>query len=431
MKFVIVLSIVLTGLSGRVQTHKVQELRDKVDAILVQCQSWRDEEREVIHNLQKQIVEVRQHDEIRKREIVELRRKNKILEKKSEHLDNLYKTLQIKYDELRSRAADYIPVQSKRRRLAQYHPSFSLSNQWPSSTNAPVTVGSTMTTTTSSPSVHNWIGFGPVVSSVGSTTPSRSAHGWFEFGNQNSGPTASPGSSGSGFTSSTAQGSKGTSTPIGSTTITSQKGSNGATAQQGNSTFTTQQAGTGPTGKPCGTSQVVTICQKGDIGPPGPTGLTGQTGPRGPKGDPGPKGDSAAPIIPDRIAFYATLQRTIDVHMGLTLTYTQVLTNAGNRYDPNTGVFTCSISGVYVFTWSTGVGKNDFVNTELLKNGQMTNMQITTGSSTHEMSTSHTAVLALQDNDRVQVTVYRVNSSGKAFVLGDASSFSGFLLFPY
>ncbi|XP_060076926.1 adiponectin-like [Ylistrum balloti] len=179
---------------------------------------------------------------------------------------------------------------------------------------------------------------------------------------------------------------------------------------------------TGATGTPCCTTSLQsTKGQKGDVGPQGPQGATGP---------PGPKGDAAFTLISNRVAFYATLRNTVNVNLGMTLIFQNVVTNEGNRYNPTTGVFTCGVPGIYVFSWSICVGKDDFVNTELVKNGQMVNMQFTSGTDKYEISTSHMTVLSLQTNDRVNVMVYR-NPSPQSFTIGDATTFSGFLLFSF
>ncbi|XP_033755987.1 complement C1q tumor necrosis factor-related protein 2-like isoform X2 [Pecten maximus] len=403
MNCVIVLSVVLASLCVGVHTDQLQELRDSLDAIQQQYQSWREDDGRIIRDLQKQIADVRKQNEVTKREVLDVRRKNKFLSKKIDHLKKLYGNLQIKTNiHGRRDAKNDVPL-NHGSRWAHHHPC------------QPATVEST--TSTTPPFVHHWLGFGnPVTATATSTATPAAVHHWLGFGNPVAGPT--------GLT-----GGKVSSTQATATTL--QQRNTGSPAQLGSTASTNQQGKAGSIAQQYSTPQGVSTCQKGDNGPPGPQGIMGHTGPRGPKGEPGQKGEAATAIISDRVAFYATVTQTIDVRMGMTLTFPNVLTNEGNRYDSNTGIFTCGVSGIYVFSWSTGVGKNDFVNTEIVKNDQMVNMQITTGMSTHEMSTSHTAILSLQDNDRVQVVVYRINPHGSSFILGDASSFSGFLLFSY
>ncbi|EOB04661.1 Complement C1q-like protein 3, partial [Anas platyrhynchos] len=53
-----------------------------------------------------------------------------------------------------------------------------------------------------------------------------------------------------------------------------------------------------------------------------------------------------------KIAFYAGLKRQ---HEGYeVLKFDDVVTNLGNHYDPTTGKFTCSIPGIYFFTYRAG-----------------------------------------------------------------------------
>ena len=101
----------------------------------------------------------------------------------------------------------------------------------------------------------------------------------------------------------------------------------------------------------------------GPRGPPGEPGPPGPPGPHGEKGDPGRPGIAGLPgpnvaagaisaatysTVP-KIAFYAGLKKQ---HEGYeVLKFDDVVTNLGNHYDPTTGKFTCSIPGIYFFTY--------------------------------------------------------------------------------
>uniref|UniRef100_A0A8C9DV37 Complement C1q like 3 n=1 Tax=Prolemur simus TaxID=1328070 RepID=A0A8C9DV37_PROSS len=97
----------------------------------------------------------------------------------------------------------------------------------------------------------------------------------------------------------------------------------------------------------------------GEPGPPGPAGPPGEKGEPGRQGLPGPPGapglnaagaiSAATYSTVPKIAFYAGLKRQ---HEGYeVLKFDDVVTNLGNHYDPTTGKFTCSIPGIYFFTY--------------------------------------------------------------------------------
>lgn len=84
---------------------------------------------------------------------------------------------------------------------------------------------------------------------------------------------------------------------------------------------------------------------KGDQGPPG------IMGPKGEKGEPGIAGIPARePPAPNFSAFYASLTKNIGpFKQDQDLVFTHVITNFGNHYNSNTGVYTVPFNGVYQF----------------------------------------------------------------------------------
>ncbi|KAJ1100783.1 hypothetical protein NDU88_005858 [Pleurodeles waltl] len=130
-------------------------------------------------------------------------------------------------------------------------------------------------------------------------------------------------------------------------------------------------------------------------GPKGEPGRPGKVGPRGPPGEPGPPGERGEPGRPGlpgppgtpglnaagaisaatyntvpKIAFYAGLKRQ---HEGYELLkFDDVVTNLGNHYDPTTGKFTCSIPGIYFFTYHVLMRGGDGTSmwADLCKNNQ-------------------------------------------------------------
>ncbi|KAK1884756.1 Complement C1q-like protein 3 [Dissostichus eleginoides] len=125
----------------------------------------------------------------------------------------------------------------------------------------------------------------------------------------------------------------------------------------------------------------------GKAGPRGPPGEPGHPGPAGPSGDrgepgrpglPGPPGSGGAAgaisaatysTVP-KIAFFAGLKKQ---HEGYeVLKFDDVVTNLGNHYDPNAGKFTCSIPGIYFFTYHVLMRGGDGTSmwADLCKNNQ-------------------------------------------------------------
>ncbi|XP_033758386.1 LOW QUALITY PROTEIN: uncharacterized protein LOC117340733 [Pecten maximus] len=155
-------------------------------------------------------------------------------------------------------------------------------------------------------------------------------------------------------------------------------GSVGRNGEPGPPGTTGQKGDSGPPGA---------IGEKGDIGPSGPMGPKGNSGAAGRtglQGPPGIKGNNGWNGIPGskgeigqqglqgqkgepgfstpsrKSAFYVITHSTVH-HTYQTIQSTNPLTNIGNDFDTRTGVFTCSIPGIYLFTWSVGVWQREHV----------------------------------------------------------------------
>uniref|UniRef100_A0ABK0LS50 Complement C1q like 3 n=1 Tax=Rattus norvegicus TaxID=10116 RepID=A0ABK0LS50_RAT len=124
----------------------------------------------------------------------------------------------------------------------------------------------------------------------------------------------------------------------------------------------------------------------GEPGPPGPVGPPGEKGEPGRQGLPGPPGapglnaagaiSAATYSTVPKIAFYAGLKRQ---HEGYeVLKFDDVVTNLGNHYDPTTGKFTCSIPGIYFFTYHVLMRGGDGTSmwADLCKNNQASGPQL-------------------------------------------------------
>jgi len=128
------------------------------------------------------------------------------------------------------------------------------------------------------------------------------------------------------------------------------------------------------------------------------------------------------------VAFYAYLNRDGTVHVNHTLIFVDVITNKGQTYDPLTGVFTCTVSGIYVFSQNIEASKNNFISTRIRKNGIVYSFIEAIGTSHWEATGYNSAILEVNRGDRVWVEVFGVSSDipipYKPYV-----SFSGFLLY--
>ncbi|XP_038076295.1 complement C1q subcomponent subunit B-like [Patiria miniata] len=165
----------------------------------------------------------------------------------------------------------------------------------------------------------------------------------------------------------------------------------------------------------------------GKIGPrglPGFVGGTGETGVKGQKGEPGETPDESK----QRVAF--TVLRTshsdTSTSQDTRLPFQQAETLLpGTSFDLETGTFTCSVPGTYVFTFSVLKYTNSgSLTINLVKDNYKA---ITThGEPNQRGQLSGSAVLVLQQGDTVYLTMHGRAYSGTTY---HYTSFSGFLLF--
>ncbi|XP_060082702.1 uncharacterized protein LOC132561993 [Ylistrum balloti] len=127
------------------------------------------------------------------------------------------------------------------------------------------------------------------------------------------------------------------------------------------------------------------------------------------------------------VAFSAVLShdyKPIVDHMEMH--FDNVVTNIGGSYSGNTGTFTCSRAGVYVFLWTVHVNPR-FAYTELVKNAVVVGKAFS-GDSQYSGYGGSSVVLQLVEGDEVWV---RVGAHATlTYIYGNARStmFSGFLL---
>ncbi|XP_038076248.1 collagen alpha-1(X) chain-like [Patiria miniata] len=162
----------------------------------------------------------------------------------------------------------------------------------------------------------------------------------------------------------------------------------------------------------------------GPRGPPGLVGAAGQAGVKGQKGEPGQTPDDSS----QQVAFTVVRTSTSDESTShdTRLPFQQTVTLLpGTSFDLETGTFTCSVPGTYVFTFSVlKNGNSGVLYIHLVKNDYK--VISTYGHSNQLGQLSGSAVVVLQRGDTVYLTVYgRVQSSSTYHYI----SFSGFLLF--
>ncbi|XP_037312199.1 complement C1q-like protein 3 [Pungitius pungitius] len=174
---------------------------------------------------------------------------------------------------------------------------------------------------------------------------------------------------------------------------------------------------------------------RGPLGEPGPPGPAGPPGDKGRPGLPGPRGPSSAAgaisaatysTVP-KIAFYAGLKKQ---HEGYeVLKFDDVVTNLGNHYDPTTGKFTCSIPGIYFFTYHVLMRGGDGTSmwADLRKNHQVRASAIAQDADQNYDYASNSGVLHLEPGDEVYIKL----DGGKAHGGNNNkySTFSGFIIY--
>uniref|UniRef100_A0A3B3YRJ5 C1q domain-containing protein n=1 Tax=Poecilia mexicana TaxID=48701 RepID=A0A3B3YRJ5_9TELE len=193
----------------------------------------------------------------------------------------------------------------------------------------------------------------------------------------------------------------------------------------------------GPRGEPGRPGKVGPRGAAGEPGHPGPAGPPGNRGEPGKPGLPGPPGPSAVAgaisaatysTVP-KIAFYAGLKKQ---HEGYeVLKFDDVVTNLGNHYDPTSGKFTCSIPGIYFFTYHVLMRGGDGTSmwADLCKNNQL---QVRASAIAQDADqnydyASNSAVLHLEPGDEIYIKL----DGGKAHGGNNNkySTFSGFIIY--
>ncbi|XP_044308308.1 complement C1q subcomponent subunit B [Varanus komodoensis] len=171
--------------------------------------------------------------------------------------------------------------------------------------------------------------------------------------------------------------------------------------------------------------------EPGQPGKAGPKGPAGSKGPPGPPGPQGPKGDSGDSRSSQKAAFSALRGISHSARRGQPIRFDRVLLSVNDNYENRYGRFSCSIPGVYYFTYHISSRGNLCLH---LKKGRGTErgervvafcdyvhstFQVTTGGVVLRLAQGETVWLEPTDKNSV------VGGTE-----GADSIFSGFLLFP-
>ncbi|XP_027886400.1 complement C1q-like protein 2 [Xiphophorus couchianus] len=109
-----------------------------------------------------------------------------------------------------------------------------------------------------------------------------------------------------------------------------------------------------------------------------------------------------------------------------TLEFKKVITNIGNAYNPETGIFTAPVKGLYYFRFTGIVGETGKLNAGLKKNGE--NIVAIYHKAGRQASASNGVALELEEGNQVYVQLFE-----NELTIADQnrlSTFSGFLVFP-
>ncbi|KAL7879375.1 hypothetical protein SRHO_G00016290 [Serrasalmus rhombeus] len=141
-----------------------------------------------------------------------------------------------------------------------------------------------------------------------------------------------------------------------------------------------------------------------------------------------------------KVAFSATLSNLQEGFKFLgpfqntvTLVYENAFTNIGYAYDPQTGIFTAPLGGVYYFSFSlfhpVGPGSQAKTGASLVKNGVLVVAATDNAPGADSEDTSgNSASIRLEKGDQVYVQLWEMN---RVYTDGNKrNTFSGHLLFP-
>ncbi|NXO21312.1 CO8A1 protein, partial [Cisticola juncidis] len=163
-------------------------------------------------------------------------------------------------------------------------------------------------------------------------------------------------------------------------------------------------------------------------GLPGLKGPPGLPGPPGPVGLPGGKKGKAGGVVYEMPAFTAELLTPFP-RVGVPVKFDKLLYNGRQNYNPQTGIFTCEIPGVYYFAYHVHCkGANVWV--ALYKNNEPLMYTYDEYKKGFLDQASGSAVVQLMHGDKVYVQMPSEQAAGLYAGQYVHSSFSGYLLYP-
>uniref|UniRef100_A0A671ST44 Collagen alpha-1(X) chain-like n=1 Tax=Sinocyclocheilus anshuiensis TaxID=1608454 RepID=A0A671ST44_9TELE len=225
-----------------------------------------------------------------------------------------------------------------------------------------------------------------------------------------------------------ATGDKGDQGPMGPPGLKGHKGEQGPQGIEG------KQGYPGATGQPGSRGVTGAPGNKGDAGQTGAPGTPGTPGPAGPKGLPGypgaagPSGPTGLKVlVKSPVSAFTVATVTPYPPSGTPIKFDQIVYNAEQHYDPETGLFTCQIPGIYYFSYSMHVnGANALV--ALYKNGDPVMFTYDEYNKGFVDQMSGSSVLQLNEQDTVYIQIPDDEANGVFAADNVHCSFSGFLI---
>ncbi|XP_072041657.1 complement C1q tumor necrosis factor-related protein 3-like [Amphiura filiformis] len=157
----------------------------------------------------------------------------------------------------------------------------------------------------------------------------------------------------------------------------------------------------------------------------GPTGKVGAKGDPGDIGPRGERGENGSIHIHNISAFSAVLGASLTHNAGEALPFISIHTNVGDDFDGPSGIFTCTIPGIYRFTYSI-YAYDETLEVFLMKNQDNINgVYVYIHGTDYFIARSNSAVLQLASGDKVWLKSTTPNGQ---FHNSDRTTFSGVII---